>query len=118
MMFMLGGSIPTGRGIGKLFRKVGRLAYNLRMRLSYVTSHALRYFLAVLLVAVVTAAFFTMREALETSIIALLYLLPVVLITVLWVGAAAWHHHCRAGLLCLQLLLHQTVLHAGRAPGR
>jgi K+-sensing histidine kinase KdpD len=54
------------------------------MRLSYVTSHALRYFLAVLLVAVVTAAFFTMREALETSIIALLYLLPVVLITVLW----------------------------------
>jgi len=54
------------------------------MRLSYVTSHALRYFLAVLLVAGVTAAFFTMREALETSIIALLYLLPVVLITVLW----------------------------------
>ena len=54
------------------------------MRLSYVTSHALRYFLAVLLVAVVTAAFFTMRGVLETSIIALLYLLPVVLITVLW----------------------------------
>jgi two-component system sensor histidine kinase KdpD len=40
--------------------------------------------LAVLLIAVITALFFTMREVMETSIIPLLYLLPVGLVTVLW----------------------------------
>jgi two-component system, OmpR family, sensor histidine kinase KdpD len=54
------------------------------MRLSYIYSHGLRYLLAFVLIAVFTAVFFPIREMLETTVVALLYLLPVVLITVLW----------------------------------
>ena len=43
-----------------------------------------QYLLAVGLIALVTTAFFTLREALDTTLIALLYLIPVGLITALW----------------------------------
>jgi two-component system sensor histidine kinase KdpD len=54
------------------------------MRLFYIYAHALRYVLTVLLIGVITAFFFTVREIIDTSIIAFIFLLPVGLVTVLW----------------------------------
>ncbi|MBI5293898.1 MAG: DUF4118 domain-containing protein [Chloroflexi bacterium] len=54
------------------------------MRPSHFYTHSLRYALTVLLIGVITAIFFTMREVIDTSIIALIFLLPVGLVTLLW----------------------------------
>lgn len=43
-----------------------------------------QYLLAFVLIASVTAVFFLLRDALETTLIALLYLIPLGMITVLW----------------------------------
>jgi two-component system sensor histidine kinase KdpD len=54
------------------------------MRPSHFYIYSLRYVLTVLLIALLTALFFTVREVIDTSIIAFIFLLPVGLVTVLW----------------------------------
>lgn len=56
----------------------------MRMRPHHFYTHSLHYVLTVLLIGVLTAIFFTVREAIDTSIIAFIFLLPVGLVTVLW----------------------------------
>lgn len=48
------------------------------------SSQFFQYFLAIFLITITTAAFFILREALDTSLVALLFLLPVGLSTFLW----------------------------------
>src|SRR5512138_3975775 len=43
-----------------------------------------QYLLAFLLIAAITAVFFVLRNALDTTLIALLYLIPLGIITALW----------------------------------
>ena len=54
------------------------------MRSSTFISRLWYYFIAFALVASVTAIFFFLRDALDTTLIALLYLIPLGLITALW----------------------------------
>ncbi|OGN72225.1 MAG: hypothetical protein A2X25_00760 [Chloroflexi bacterium GWB2_49_20] len=54
------------------------------MRTSSFSQQFLGYVLAAILVATTTIIFFLLRDTLETSLVALLYLLPVGLITDLW----------------------------------
>jgi two-component system sensor histidine kinase KdpD len=54
------------------------------MRSSIFLSRLWQYLLAVLLVGGITAIFFLMREGLDTTLIALLYLIPLGLITAFW----------------------------------
>ena len=51
---------------------------------SFVPSRFWHYLLAFLLIASVTAVFFTLRTVLDTTLIALLYLVPLGMITALW----------------------------------
>jgi two-component system sensor histidine kinase KdpD len=51
---------------------------------SSVYSHILQYLLATGLIAMTTAIFFILRDALDTSLVALLFLLPVGLSTFIW----------------------------------
>ncbi|HEY6074693.1 MAG TPA: ATP-binding protein, partial [Anaerolineales bacterium] len=53
-------------------------------RRSAVLSRAVQYALSVVLIASVTALFFVLREVLDTTLVALLYLLPLGLITAFW----------------------------------
>jgi two-component system sensor histidine kinase KdpD len=53
------------------------------MRSSFY-SHFLQYLLAIGLIAITTAVFFILRDALDTSLVALLFLLPVGLSTFIW----------------------------------
>lgn len=43
-----------------------------------------RYFLSIILIAAITALFYALRNVLDTTLVALLYLLPLGLITALW----------------------------------
>jgi two-component system, OmpR family, sensor histidine kinase KdpD len=54
------------------------------MRNSSFLSHLWQYLLAFLLIASVTVLFFTLRDALDTTLIALLYLIPLGMITAYW----------------------------------
>jgi two-component system sensor histidine kinase KdpD len=54
------------------------------MRISSLISQSGRYFLAIGLIASVTAVFFNMRDVLDTTLVALLYLIPLGLITAFW----------------------------------
>ena len=54
------------------------------MRISSLISRSGQYFLAIGLIASITAIFFTLRDTLDTTLIALLYLIPLGLITDLW----------------------------------
>lgn len=54
------------------------------MRRSTFISHFWNYLIAFGLIAFVTAMFFVLRDALDTTLIALLYLIPLGLITALW----------------------------------
>jgi len=54
------------------------------MRNSSFLSRLGHYILAFLLIAVITVIFFALREVLETTIIALLYLIPLGVITAYW----------------------------------
>ncbi len=53
-------------------------------RRSAFLSRAVQYALSVVLIASVTALFFVLREVLDTTLVALLYLLPLGLITAFW----------------------------------
>ncbi|MGZ9222712.1 MAG: DUF4118 domain-containing protein, partial [Anaerolineales bacterium] len=54
------------------------------MRRHSVLSLFWRYILAILLIAFITAIFFALRDVLDTTLIALLYLMPLGMITALW----------------------------------
>jgi two-component system sensor histidine kinase KdpD len=54
------------------------------MRSIHLASHFWHYLLAFALIASVTAIFFVLRDALDTTLIALLYLIPLGLITAFW----------------------------------
>ena len=54
------------------------------MRISTFVSRSGQYFLAVGSIALITAIFFTMREGFDATVIALLYLIPLGLITAFW----------------------------------
>jgi two-component system sensor histidine kinase KdpD len=54
------------------------------MRISSFISRSGQYFLAIGSIAFITAIFFTMREGLDATVIALLYLIPLGLITAFW----------------------------------
>jgi two-component system, OmpR family, sensor histidine kinase KdpD len=54
------------------------------MRSSTILSRSSRYLFAWGFIALVTALFFSLREALDTTLIALLYLIPLGLITAFW----------------------------------
>ncbi len=53
-------------------------------RIPLLASQAWQYALSIVLIAAVTALFFMLRGALETTLVALLYLLPLGLITAFW----------------------------------
>lgn len=57
---------------------------NFAMRSSSFISRFGQYLFAFGLIAVITATFFALRDALDTTLIALLYLIPLGLITALW----------------------------------
>jgi two-component system, OmpR family, sensor histidine kinase KdpD len=54
------------------------------MRISTFTSRSSQYFFAFGFIALVTVLLFTLREALDTTLVALLYLIPLGLITAYW----------------------------------
>jgi two-component system sensor histidine kinase KdpD len=54
------------------------------MRKSSFLPHFWRYFLSVLLIASITAIFFALRDVLDTTLVALLYLIPLGMITARW----------------------------------
>jgi two-component system sensor histidine kinase KdpD len=54
------------------------------MRISSLISRSGQYFLSVGLIAFITAIFFTLRDEFDTTLVALLYLIPLGLITALW----------------------------------
>src|SRR5688500_2330315 len=54
------------------------------MRSSSFHSGFWKYFLSVLLIASITAIFFTLRDVLGTTLVALLYLIPLGIITAFW----------------------------------
>lgn len=54
------------------------------MRSSFIISRFWQYFLAILSIASITTIFFTLRDELDTTLIALLYLIPLGLITAFW----------------------------------
>ncbi|HET7143509.1 MAG TPA: ATP-binding protein [Anaerolineales bacterium] len=54
------------------------------MRSSFIISRFWQYFLSILSIASITAIFFTLREGLDTTLVALLYLIPLGLITAFW----------------------------------
>ncbi|MFZ5905526.1 MAG: sensor histidine kinase [Chloroflexota bacterium] len=54
------------------------------MRSSTFLSRFWQYFLPVVIIASITAIFFALRDALDTTLIALLYLLPLGMITAFW----------------------------------
>jgi K+-sensing histidine kinase KdpD len=54
------------------------------MRNSSFLPHFWRYFLSVLLIASITAMFFILRDVLDTTLVALLYLIPLGMITARW----------------------------------
>jgi len=54
------------------------------MRISSFISRSGQYFLAIGSIALTTAIFFTVREALDATVVALLYLIPLGLITAFW----------------------------------
>jgi two-component system sensor histidine kinase KdpD len=54
------------------------------MRSSSFLPRFWRYFLSVILIASITAIFFALRDVLDTTLIALLYLIPLGMITALW----------------------------------
>jgi two-component system sensor histidine kinase KdpD len=54
------------------------------MRSSSFLPRFWRYFLSVLLIASITAIFFALREVLDTTLVALLYLIPLGMITAFW----------------------------------
>jgi two-component system, OmpR family, sensor histidine kinase KdpD len=54
------------------------------MRSSALLSHSWQYLLAFSLIAFVTAIFFVLQDVLDTTLIAMLYLLPLGIITALW----------------------------------
>src|SRR5215216_2491061 len=54
------------------------------MRISSFLSQLWQYLLAVILIALITALFVALRSALETTLIALLYLIPLGIITAYW----------------------------------
>jgi two-component system, OmpR family, sensor histidine kinase KdpD len=54
------------------------------MHSSFFRSRFWQYVLAFILIASITAIFFTLRDVLDTTLIALLYLLPLGMITALW----------------------------------
>ena len=54
------------------------------MRSSSFLSVFWQYLLSAIVIASITAIFFTLREALDTTLVALLYLIPLGLITALW----------------------------------
>lgn len=54
------------------------------MRSSSFISHFWHYFLSFMLIAFTTAIFFALRDALDTTLVALLYLIPLGMITAFW----------------------------------
>lgn len=54
------------------------------MRSSSILSRFWQYFLSVMLVASITAIFFVLRDVLDTTLVALLYLIPLGMITAFW----------------------------------
>ena len=54
------------------------------MRLPFLVSRFWQYLLAFVMITIVTAVFFALRDALDTTLIALLYLIPLGLITAFW----------------------------------
>ncbi|MBV5280293.1 MAG: DUF4118 domain-containing protein, partial [Actinobacteria bacterium] len=54
------------------------------MRISSFISHSGQYFLAIGSIAIVTAILFALREGFDATVIALLYLIPLGLITAFW----------------------------------
>ena len=54
------------------------------MRISSLISRSGQYLLAIVLIASITAIFFGLRDMLDTTLIALLYLIPLGLITAYW----------------------------------
>jgi two-component system sensor histidine kinase KdpD len=54
------------------------------MRISLFFTHLRQYLLAFLGITLITAVFFALRDALDTTLIALLYLIPLGLITAIW----------------------------------
>ena len=54
------------------------------MQNSSFLSRFWQYFLALMLIAFLTAIFFVLRDILDTTLIALLYLIPLGVITALW----------------------------------
>ena len=81
------------------------------MRISSLISRSGKYFLAIGLIASITAVFFTMRDGLDTTLVALLYLIPLGLITAFW-GLGHRHHQCVDYVPHVQLFFYSTLLHA------
>ena len=54
------------------------------MRLPFLVSRFWQYLLAFVMITIVTAVFFALRDALDTTLVALLYLIPLGLITAFW----------------------------------
>src|SRR5215217_8351478 len=54
------------------------------MRNSSLLSHLWKYLFAFLLIAVITVIFFALRDGLDTTLVALLYLIPLGIITAYW----------------------------------
>src|ERR1043165_3106187 len=57
---------------------------SVNMRSSSLLTHFWQYVLAFLLIAIITAIFFVLRGVLDTTLVALLYLMPLGVITALW----------------------------------
>ena len=73
-----------------------------------------RYFLSLLLIALITAVFLALRDALDTTLIALLYLLPLGMITALW-GLGPGITSALVTFLTLNYFFHPTLLHFHRS---
>jgi len=72
------------RGIQESLKLSKRYNESVNMQSSSYLSRFWQYLLAFVLVASTTAIFFTLRDVLDTTLIALLYLMPLGVITVLW----------------------------------
>lgn len=62
----------------------GSIMNSATMRISPFLSHFPQYLIAVGFVVFITAVFFVLRDALDTTLVALLYLIPIGLITAYW----------------------------------
>src|SRR5215216_5702619 len=71
------------KAINKTYTSKG-IMKSATMRISSFLSQLWQYILAVLLIAAITALFVALRSVLETTLVALLYLIPLGIITAYW----------------------------------